>query len=119
MTRTVGGFDWDVGNRVKCRKHGVSTDEIESLFGGLLHVFPDARHSSVETRFIGIGRSAGGRHVLVAFTLRRRRGALLIRPISARYMHAKEVKHYEAQVAGIEDEPSGRELRSGFRPDDV
>lgn len=23
----------------------------------------------------------------------------LVRPISARYMHAKEVKHYEAQIA--------------------
>jgi uncharacterized DUF497 family protein len=23
------GFDWDAGNREKCRKHGVSTAEIE------------------------------------------------------------------------------------------
>jgi uncharacterized DUF497 family protein len=32
--------------------------------------------------------------MLVAFTLRRRFGAL-IRPITARYMHAKEIARYE------------------------
>lgn len=29
--RTVG-FEWDAGNRAKCRKHGITVDEIESLF---------------------------------------------------------------------------------------
>jgi uncharacterized DUF497 family protein len=115
----VSGFDWDVGNRGKCRKHGVSIEEIERLFEGSMHVFPDVRHSREETRFIGIGQPAGGRRVLVAFTLRRRRGALLIRPISARYMHANEMKHYEAQIAEPEDEPTGRELRPRLRPDDL
>jgi hypothetical protein len=26
------GFDWDEGNRAKCRKHGIPTEVIESLF---------------------------------------------------------------------------------------
>lgn len=34
--------------------------------------------------------------VFVAFTLRVRAGHRWIRPISARYMHAKEIPHYEA-----------------------
>ncbi len=26
-------FDWDVGNRTKNRKHGVETEDVESLLG--------------------------------------------------------------------------------------
>jgi uncharacterized DUF497 family protein len=33
----------------------------------------------------------------VVFTLRRRGDAVLIRPISARYMHKKEIKAYEKE----------------------
>jgi uncharacterized DUF497 family protein len=47
-----------------------------------------------EQRFLAIGRTAAGRHVLVTFTLRERHGHQLIRPINARFMHAKEVRHY-------------------------
>jgi uncharacterized protein len=45
------GFDWDHGNRDKCRKHGVSIAEIESLFDGTVFVGPDAAHSASEQRF--------------------------------------------------------------------
>jgi hypothetical protein len=30
----IAGFDWDDGNRSKCHKHGVSAEEVESLFLG-------------------------------------------------------------------------------------
>lgn len=30
----VAGFDWDLGNRAKCAKHGVTVAEIEGLFRG-------------------------------------------------------------------------------------
>ena len=99
MFETVAGFDWDEGNRTKCTRHGVSLDEIESIFGGEVWVFPDRAHSDRETRFLGIGRTAAGRFVFLAFTLRVRAGQRLIRPISARYMHAKEIRHYEAEIA--------------------
>jgi uncharacterized DUF497 family protein len=95
----VDGFDWDAGNRVKCTKHGVPISTIESLFEREVHVQPDLRHSTTETRFLAIGRDARGRHVFVAFTFRARGGLRLIRPISARWMHAKEVRHLEAQIA--------------------
>lgn len=98
MIGAVHGFDWDDGNRDKCRQHGVDVADIEAMFSGVVHIFPDAAHSQVETRFLAIGQTAAKRHVFMAFTLRHHEGKSLIRPISARYMHAKEVKHYEAQT---------------------
>lgn len=98
MIEAVAGFDWDDGNREKCCKHGATREEIESVFrGGTLRLYPDPAHSVSETRYLGIGRTDTGRHVLVAFTYREIEKQRLIRPISARYMHAKEIKHYEAQ----------------------
>ncbi len=98
MTEAVAGFDWNDGNRDKCLKHGVTVEEIESVFRrGSLRVFPDPAHSANETRYLGIGLSTSGRYVLVAFTYRVIEKQRFIRPISARFMHAKEIKHYEAQ----------------------
>lgn len=94
------GFDWDEGNRTKCQKHGLSLAEIEwVLRHGLLRVSDDDRHSVGEKRLIAIGRTQAGRFVLVGLTLRRRRGRILIRPITARYMHAKELRRYEQEEA--------------------
>jgi uncharacterized DUF497 family protein len=89
------GFDWDEGNCAKCQKHGVSLAEIETLFSASIAIRPDLAHSTSETRFLAIGRTAWGRHVFVAFTIRQREGTDYVRPISARYMHAKEVAAYE------------------------
>jgi len=97
MRETIAGFDWDEGNRAKCRKHGVSIEEIEAVLRGEPHVAPDLRHSAAEDRFIAVGRNAQGRALFVAFTFRTRQGERLIRPISARYMHKKEVEAYETQ----------------------
>ena len=93
------GFDWDEGNREKCQKHGVSIGEIESLFGGVISVAPDVQHSAHEERFKAIGFSKTGRAILVAFTLRTRSGEVLLRPVSARYMHKKEVRHHEKAIS--------------------
>jgi uncharacterized protein len=84
------GFDWDRGNRDKCQKHGVSVREIESLFSGVVMVNPDPTHSGQEERFKAIGTTARGRKVLL--------GETLLRPISARYMHQKEVAYYEQKI---------------------
>lgn len=89
------GFDWDHGNCQKCLQHGVSQAEIESLFSGKVALFPDPKHSAQEERFLAIGTTDTGRHVLLAFTFRKRAGRTLIRPISARFMHKKEIEHYE------------------------
>lgn len=97
MDETVAGFDWDEANREHCQKHGVPIAEIETLFIGGPRIAPDLRHARVEDRLIAVGRNRDGRPLLVAFTIREKSGRWLIRPISARYMHAKEAKAYEAQ----------------------
>jgi uncharacterized DUF497 family protein len=89
------GFDWDNANRAKCQKHGVSIATIESMFLRGVMVLPDAGHSEKETRFRAIGNTEDGRAAFVVFTLRSRAGEQMIRPISARYMHKKEIEHYE------------------------
>ena len=93
----IAGFDWDKSNRQKCRKHGVSVAEIESLFEQPLVILPDVAHSRTENRLRAVGKTETGRHVFLIFTVRRRNGKNYIRPISARYMHRKEVAHYEKE----------------------
>jgi uncharacterized DUF497 family protein len=97
----VAGFDWDEGNRSKCQKHGVSTAAVESLFHRPIAVLPDPLHSKSEERFKAIGKTDKGRGIFVVFTLRTRRGKTIIRPISARYMHRKEMDHYEKETATL------------------
>jgi uncharacterized DUF497 family protein len=97
----ANGFDWDKGNRAKCEKHGLSVSAIESLFALPLAILPDAAHSKGERRFLAIGRTEEGRGVFIVFTLRRKGGETLIRPISARYMHGKEIEAYEKENPGL------------------
>ena len=96
------GFDWDEGNRQKCVSHGVSRRDIESLFTRPFSVFPDPAHSRQETRYLAIGTTDKGRHIFLAFTIRQRAGVNLIRPISARFMHNKEIVHYEKETSKAE-----------------
>jgi hypothetical protein len=97
MDRVLAGFDWDKDNREKCRKHGVSIAEIEYLLANEPAIAPDLRHSADEDRFIAIGRSEEGRPLFVAFTIRTKKGRRLIRVVTARYMHAKEIERYEKE----------------------
>lgn len=95
MIEGFGGFDWDGGNREKCVRHGLTIEEIEAVSSGELLVAPDLKHADVEARFIAIGHGASGRPVFVAFTFRTVEGVRSIRPISARYMHDKELARYD------------------------
>jgi uncharacterized protein len=97
MAETLAGFDWDSGNRAKCQQHGVSVAEIEALFSSPLLIVPDATHSKTETRIRGLGKTADRRMVFLVFTVRLIGGRQMIRPISARYIHAKEVASYEKE----------------------
>ncbi|GEP06728.1 BrnT family toxin [Methylobacterium oxalidis] len=91
----VDGFDWDDGNWPKCARHGVTREEIEAALLGEPYVLPDRTGLAGEVRLNAVGRSRDGRHLFIVFTLRQRGGRHLLRPISARYMHAKEIAHYE------------------------
>lgn len=84
-------FDWDDGNRLKATKHGLTLAQIEGFFRARPRVAPDPAHSGAEARFIAVGRTEEGRPAFVAFCWRNGH----IRPISARYMHDREVRRYE------------------------
>jgi len=103
MTLQANGFDWDRANRAKCEKHGLSVADIEGLFARPLAILPDAGHSQRENRFRAVGRTDDGRGVFIIFTLRRKskNEDLLIRPISARYMHKKEIDAFEKENPGL------------------
>lgn len=89
------GFDWDDGNWPKCGKHGVSREEIEQVLVGAPAVLADPHPDEPRTK--AIGRTQAGRYVFLVFTLREIDGETLLRPISARYMHQKEIDRYEGQ----------------------
>jgi hypothetical protein len=95
MPAQANGFDWDQGNRGKCEKHGLSIPEIENLFARPLAMLP--ARSRVERRFCAIARAENGRGVFIVYTLRHKSGEVLIRPISARYMHKREIEAYEKE----------------------
>jgi uncharacterized protein len=99
MSLLFSGFEWDNGNTAKCEKHGVSRDEIEALFGNDPLIGPDIAHSADETRFRALGRVGLVRAVFVVFTVRSSGVQTYVRPISARYMHAKEVAFYDDFIA--------------------
>ncbi len=103
MILQVSGFDWDDGNRIKCQKHGVPISEVEALFARGPRVAPDPKHSADEDRLIAAGRTSTGRALFVAFTIRTKGERRLIRPVSARYMHATEITAYEKESATPEN----------------
>ncbi|MFZ0679397.1 BrnT family toxin [Candidatus Binatus sp.] len=101
---TFSGFAWDNANRSKCQKHGVSIAEMEHV---LAHaktlIVPDLKNSRAEPRFLAIGPTEEGRYTFVVFTPRQTRSGIFMRPISARYMHRKEIKKYEQEIARVQN----------------
>lgn len=90
----IDSIQWDDGNRTKCQQHGVTLAEIEALFGSdALRVFPDPYPG--EHRLRGVGRTEAGRYIFIVWTVRETDYGRWLRPISARFMHAKEIEHYE------------------------
>jgi uncharacterized DUF497 family protein len=81
----------------RSQKHGVPVAEIEALLRSDPGIAPDPDHSAQEDRFIAAGRNAAGRPLFVAFTFRMKDGQRLIRPVSARYMHTKEIEGYKTE----------------------
>jgi uncharacterized protein len=46
---------------------------------------------------MAVGRNTQGRAIFVVFTIRIKDGLRLIRPLTARYMHRKEIEGYETE----------------------
>lgn len=71
-------------------------DAIEALFDDpAAIVFPDLDHSGSEERLTIIGHSElHARLVIAVFTVRVRDGLQLVRPVTARFMHRKEIDRH-------------------------
>ena len=87
------GFQWDEGNIVHCAKHGVSREEIEHVLTHMTFYIPDPYPHEPRMRTVGVTKES--RHVFIVFTFRELEDERYMRPVSARYMHEKEVKNYE------------------------
>ena len=92
-------FEWDPRKaEANAAKHGVTFDDAVTVFldpdalDG-----PDLQHSSAESRFRRLGRSADGQVLMVAYTLRRSGNAEAIRIISARRASRRERTTYTAK----------------------
>jgi uncharacterized DUF497 family protein len=89
-------YDWDDGNLEKnLKSHGISHKAIESFFQRHFDYSDSPKHSQRERRLIAIGSDDKGHAMMVVFTMRTKAGKHLLRPISARLMHVKEVQDYE------------------------
>jgi uncharacterized protein len=96
LVMKIDSFDWDSGNWPKCAKHGLTQREIEEVILNQPAVMSDPCPS--EPRMRAIGKTCAGRYVFMVHVIRELMGRCLLRPISARYMHQKEVKSYESQT---------------------
>lgn len=87
-------FEWDSGNISKSvEKHGVTSDEVESIFQiGLAEPIGKQVSPAVsEERLCIVGPSVTGRMISIVFTIRDGR----VRPISSRIASRKEKRLYE------------------------
>lgn len=101
----VAGIDWDKGNWPKCGKDGVNQAQIEYALRHMTFRIADPDPS--EQRFRTACRLPSGRVVFIVYTHRDCNGQVFLRPISARFMHSKEIRHYE-QVEKAMADPSDR-----------
>lgn len=102
-TLKYSGIDWDQGNEEKIKAR-VALEVIEIFFQQELLIKRDDRHSTLEERYLAMGYPKNVRRCLfVAYTLRLRGTEVFIRPISARYTHAKEEQAYALEVKKLKE----------------
>ena len=88
-------FDWDEGNEKKNLKHGVSDDDIESIFKGFFFFagqITEPKHR--EWRGLILGRDLNGRCLALIFTARENK----LHRISCRSMRSEERRKYEEEA---------------------
>ncbi len=92
-------FEWDPRKaEANAAKHGVTfEDAVTAFLDPDALDGPDLEHSAAESRFRRLGRSADGRVLIVAYTLRRGGDAETIRIISARRASRRERAAYASK----------------------
>jgi uncharacterized protein len=90
-------FDWDEKKaEINLRRHRVSFEEAETVFGdSLARIFQDEEHSYEEKRHGIVGHSSKGRLLIVSYT---ERDNDTIRIISARVTTPKESREYANRI---------------------
>ena len=88
-------FEWDEEKaEINLKKHKVGFEEAKSVFGDPFSItVDDPDHSKEEHRFIDIGKSVGGKLLVVVYTERESK----IRIISCRKATPAERRKYEEQ----------------------
>jgi hypothetical protein len=87
------GFDWDLHNVGHVARHGVHPEEVEEAVERP-HVIIPAKDMRGEKRWKLFGRSAAGRYLVVAFTIRDDR----FRPVTAHTVNERERKIYAPEI---------------------
>jgi uncharacterized DUF497 family protein len=92
-------FEWDPRKaEANAGKHGVTFDDAVTIFLDADALDgADLEHSSAESRFRRLGRSADGQVLMVAYTLRRSGDGEAIRIISARRATRRERAAYASK----------------------
>lgn len=86
-------FEWDENNKDKnWKKHKVQHKEIEEVFFNRpIKFFADAKHSTVEKRYLALGKTNDDCLLSMVFTIRSNK----VRVISAHKQSRKEKTIYE------------------------
>lgn len=89
-------FEWDEANIAHIAKHDVRPEEAEEVFFDKDKIQDeDIKHSTVEKRFLIIGKTKKGRLLYQIFTIRGNK----VRVISSRSINKKEVYLYEKETS--------------------
>lgn len=89
----IKGFDWDAANVGHIGRHTVAPFEVEEAACGP-HLTIPAETVQGEKRWKLFGKTASGRHIVVVFTIRRKR----FRTVTAYEMNAAERRKYAPQI---------------------
>ena len=84
--------------REKSAQHGKKLDAILMEAVNML-----AADRLLPRRYIAVGKTRARRFSVVVFTLRVADDRLKLRPISACFMHKKEIAKYEKEIAGLQN----------------
>ena len=96
LIRGIKRFEWDEANRSHIAKHNVVPQEAEDVFFDPDNTLDeDIEHSTVEKRFLIIGKTKDERLLYQIFTIRGNK----IRIVSSRNLNKKEVSLYEKKVS--------------------
>ena len=86
-------FEWDDDNVAHLVRHGITVDEVEDLFQGL--IVRRRGGTDAPDRFRALGRTLAGRHLVIIYQVKI---SGVVRAITGWPMSVTERKSYESQT---------------------